>query len=176
MLQYPSMPVPRRLAIPLFLLLAQLPSKTLPLKGGRRGGMRWTIGGAVQEHRQAVFAHPGAWLPWNYPAVLAPTSASCRPSGASCARSGKPCQSRTLGGVASATNESAPARGVRCRAKTPGSHRPRVSESSRCGCARRRRPRPRDGRPTPGDRRWPARRSLCGRRWAPRRERGVGGA
>ena len=33
MLQYPSMPVTRRLAIPLFLLLAQLPSKTLPLKG-----------------------------------------------------------------------------------------------------------------------------------------------
>ena len=28
---------------------------------------------AVQEHRQAVFANPGAWLPWNYPAVLAPT-------------------------------------------------------------------------------------------------------
>ena len=33
MLQYPSMPVTRRLALPLFLLLAPLPSKTLPLKG-----------------------------------------------------------------------------------------------------------------------------------------------
>jgi transposase len=22
---------------------------------------------AVQEHRQEVFANPGAWLPWNYP-------------------------------------------------------------------------------------------------------------
>jgi transposase len=28
---------------------------------------------AVQEHRQEVFAHPGAWLPWNYPAALAPS-------------------------------------------------------------------------------------------------------
>jgi transposase len=28
---------------------------------------------AVQEHRQEVFANPGAWLPWNYPAALAPT-------------------------------------------------------------------------------------------------------
>jgi hypothetical protein len=28
---------------------------------------------AVQEHRQAVFANPGAWLPWNYPAALAPS-------------------------------------------------------------------------------------------------------
>lgn len=27
---------------------------------------------AVQEHRQEVFANPGAWLPWNYPAALAP--------------------------------------------------------------------------------------------------------
>ena len=27
---------------------------------------------AVQEHRQEVFAHPGAWLPWNYTAALAP--------------------------------------------------------------------------------------------------------
>jgi hypothetical protein len=27
---------------------------------------------AVQEHRQAVFAHPSAWLPWTYPAALAP--------------------------------------------------------------------------------------------------------
>jgi hypothetical protein len=27
---------------------------------------------AVQEHRQEVFAHPAAWLPWNYPATLAP--------------------------------------------------------------------------------------------------------
>jgi transposase len=25
---------------------------------------------AVQDHRQAVFANPGAWLPWNYPAAL----------------------------------------------------------------------------------------------------------
>jgi hypothetical protein len=25
---------------------------------------------AVQEHRQEVFANPGAWLPWNYPAAL----------------------------------------------------------------------------------------------------------
>jgi hypothetical protein len=28
---------------------------------------------AVQEHRQEVFAQPGAWLPWNYPAALAPS-------------------------------------------------------------------------------------------------------
>jgi hypothetical protein len=28
---------------------------------------------AVQEHRQAVFAHPAAWLPWNYPAALVPS-------------------------------------------------------------------------------------------------------
>jgi hypothetical protein len=28
---------------------------------------------AVQEHRQEVFAHPGAWLPWNYPSASAPT-------------------------------------------------------------------------------------------------------
>jgi len=28
---------------------------------------------AVQEHRQAVFANPGAWLPWNYTAALAPS-------------------------------------------------------------------------------------------------------
>jgi transposase len=27
---------------------------------------------AVQEHRHEVFAHPGAWLPWNYSAALAP--------------------------------------------------------------------------------------------------------
>jgi hypothetical protein len=27
---------------------------------------------AVQEHRQEIFAHPAAWLPWNYPAALAP--------------------------------------------------------------------------------------------------------
>jgi hypothetical protein len=26
----------------------------------------------VQEHRQEVFAHPAAWLPWTYPAALAP--------------------------------------------------------------------------------------------------------
>ena len=26
---------------------------------------------AVQDHRQAVFANPGAWLPWTYPAALA---------------------------------------------------------------------------------------------------------
>jgi len=26
---------------------------------------------AIQEHRQAVFAHPGAWLPWTY--ATAPT-------------------------------------------------------------------------------------------------------
>ncbi len=25
---------------------------------------------AVQNHRQAVFANPGAWLPWTYPAEL----------------------------------------------------------------------------------------------------------
>jgi len=25
---------------------------------------------AVQEHRQEVFANPGAWLPWNYPAAV----------------------------------------------------------------------------------------------------------
>ncbi len=25
---------------------------------------------ALQEHRQEVFANPGAWLPWNYPAAL----------------------------------------------------------------------------------------------------------
>lgn len=28
---------------------------------------------AVQEHRQEVFAHPGAWLPWNSEAALAPS-------------------------------------------------------------------------------------------------------
>jgi len=28
---------------------------------------------AIQEHRQEVFAHPGAWLPWNYEAALAPS-------------------------------------------------------------------------------------------------------
>ena len=28
---------------------------------------------ALQEHRQEVFAHPGAWRPWNYPAALAPS-------------------------------------------------------------------------------------------------------
>jgi transposase len=28
---------------------------------------------AVQEHRQEVFAHPEAWLPWNYPAALVPS-------------------------------------------------------------------------------------------------------
>jgi len=27
---------------------------------------------AVQEHRQEVFAHPSAWLPWNYPAAALP--------------------------------------------------------------------------------------------------------
>jgi transposase len=27
---------------------------------------------AVQEHRQAVFANPAAWLPWNYPAAVVP--------------------------------------------------------------------------------------------------------
>jgi transposase len=27
---------------------------------------------AVQEHRREVFANPGAWLPWNYAAALAP--------------------------------------------------------------------------------------------------------
>jgi hypothetical protein len=28
---------------------------------------------AVQEHRHEVFAKPGAWLPWNYPAALVPS-------------------------------------------------------------------------------------------------------
>ncbi len=28
---------------------------------------------AVQDHRQEVFANPGAWLPWNYPAALVPS-------------------------------------------------------------------------------------------------------
>jgi hypothetical protein len=28
---------------------------------------------AVQEHRQEVRSHPGAWLPWNYPAALVPS-------------------------------------------------------------------------------------------------------
>lgn len=28
---------------------------------------------AIQEHRQEVFANPSAWLPWNYPAALAPS-------------------------------------------------------------------------------------------------------
>lgn len=28
---------------------------------------------AVQEHRQDVFANPGAWLPWNYPPASVPT-------------------------------------------------------------------------------------------------------
>jgi transposase len=27
---------------------------------------------ALQEHRQEVFAHPSAWLPWNYPAAVVP--------------------------------------------------------------------------------------------------------
>ena len=25
---------------------------------------------ALQEHRQEVFAHPGAWLPWTYPTAV----------------------------------------------------------------------------------------------------------
>lgn len=29
--------------------------------------------GAVQEHRQEVFANPSAWLPWNYEAALVPS-------------------------------------------------------------------------------------------------------
>jgi transposase len=28
---------------------------------------------AVQEHRQEVFTHPSAWLPWNYQAALVPS-------------------------------------------------------------------------------------------------------
>jgi transposase len=28
---------------------------------------------AIQEHRQEVFANPGAWLPWNYEAALVPS-------------------------------------------------------------------------------------------------------
>jgi transposase len=28
---------------------------------------------ALQEHRQAVFANPSAWLPWNYHAALVPS-------------------------------------------------------------------------------------------------------
>jgi transposase len=28
---------------------------------------------AVQDHRQEVFANPGEWLPWNYPAALVPS-------------------------------------------------------------------------------------------------------
>jgi transposase len=28
---------------------------------------------AVQDHRREVFANPGAWLPWNYPAALVPS-------------------------------------------------------------------------------------------------------
>ena len=28
---------------------------------------------AVQEHRPEVRSHPGAWLPWNYPAALVPS-------------------------------------------------------------------------------------------------------
>ena len=28
---------------------------------------------AVQDHRHEVFAHPSAWLPWNYPAALVPS-------------------------------------------------------------------------------------------------------
>jgi hypothetical protein len=28
---------------------------------------------AVQEHRQEVFAHPSAWLPWNYQTALVPS-------------------------------------------------------------------------------------------------------
>lgn len=28
---------------------------------------------AIQEHRQEVFAHPSAWLPWNYHAALVPS-------------------------------------------------------------------------------------------------------
>jgi hypothetical protein len=28
---------------------------------------------AIQEHRQAVRANPGAWLPWNYEAAFVPS-------------------------------------------------------------------------------------------------------
>jgi hypothetical protein len=51
---------------------------------------------AVPEHRQEVFANPGAWLPWNYPAAGVLPKATCRHSGAIWARSGKPFHSSTL--------------------------------------------------------------------------------
>jgi hypothetical protein len=51
---------------------------------------------AVQAHRQEVFANPGAWLPWNYPAALVPSEGTGRQSGANCARSGLPFQNRIL--------------------------------------------------------------------------------
>jgi transposase len=28
---------------------------------------------AIQNHRQEVFAHPDAWLPWNYAAATVPS-------------------------------------------------------------------------------------------------------
>ena len=51
---------------------------------------------AVQEHRQAVFAHPAAWLPWTYPTALVPPEVTARPSGAIWARSGSPFHSNTV--------------------------------------------------------------------------------
>jgi transposase len=49
---------------------------------------------ALQAHRPEVFAHPSAWLPWNYPVALVPSSGTGRQSGASCARSGLPFHKR----------------------------------------------------------------------------------
>ena len=51
---------------------------------------------AVHEHRQEVFAHPSAWLPWNSPAAALPPEETARHAGAMCARSGKPFHKRMV--------------------------------------------------------------------------------
>src|SRR4029453_4728563 len=51
---------------------------------------------ALQEHRQEVFAHPRAWLPWTYEAALVPSERMGRQSGASCALSGWPLPKSTF--------------------------------------------------------------------------------
>ena len=48
---------------------------------------------ALQEHRQAVFAAPEAWLPWPSQASRAPPEATRRQACAMGARSGSPCPS-----------------------------------------------------------------------------------
>jgi hypothetical protein len=51
---------------------------------------------ALQDHRQAVFANPKAWVPWNYEAALVPAERTGRQSGASWARSGWPLPKRIV--------------------------------------------------------------------------------